>query len=156
MLPATLPQFDPKHLYRRLARLRWRLRSIALLRGIGALGAWLIGCVLLVGALDFSLQLPALVRALALVGILVGSAWIIARWLLQPLTTPVDNFHLALRLEEHYPELNDALASAIQFMEQPWEDEETSSPLLRRVTVRRAVRLAEECDFAELDRKSVV
>lgn len=150
MLPATLPQFDPKHLYRRLARLRWRLRSIALLRGIGALGAWLIGCVLLVGALDFSLQLPALVRALALVGILVGSAWIIARWLLQPLTTPVDNFHLALRLEEHYPELNDALASAIQFMEQPWEDEETSSPLLRRVTVRRAVRLAEECDFAEL------
>jgi hypothetical protein len=150
MLPATLPQFDPKHLFRRLARLRWRLRGIAFMQGMLALGAWVVGSAVIVGLLDYFLHLPALVRAWALVGMIAGSAWIVWRWLVRPLTRPVDNFHLALRLEERYPDLHDALASAIQFMGQPWDDEDISSPLLRRITIRRAVRLSEECDFGEL------
>ncbi|MCX7699536.1 MAG: hypothetical protein N2039_01530, partial [Gemmataceae bacterium] len=150
MLPATLPQFDPKHLYRRLARLRWRMRLTALVQGICASLAVLLGGALVVSLLDYWLHLPALVRAIALVSILLGTGGALVRWLIRPLARPVDNFHLALRLEEQHPELNDALASAIEFMQQPPDDEEKSSPLLRRVTIRRAVRAAEEFDFSEL------
>jgi hypothetical protein len=150
MLPATLPQFDPKRLYSRLARLRRRLRVVTALRGTLTLVAVIVGGAAIVGLLDWRFQLPALVRAIALVSIVSAAGYVLIRRLLTPLAVPADNLHLALQLEDRNPELNDALASAVQFLEQPAEDEEQSSPLLRRVAIRHAIRLSEKCNFTEL------
>ena len=149
MLSATLPQIDTNQLFRRLARLRRRLRLVTLLRGIFTLFAVLVGGAAIEGLIDWRFQLPALVRAMSLCGIVAGAGYVVMRRLLVPLGQPTDNLHLALKLEERYPELNDVLASALQFLDQPTDDE-SSSPLLRRLAIRRAVRMSEDCRFNEL------
>ncbi len=149
MLSATLPQVDSSYLFRRLGRLRRRLRLVTLLSGVFALFALVVGGAAVEGLIDWRFQLPPLVRALVLCGIAAVAGYMLIRRLLVPLKRPVDNLHLALRLEERYPELNDVLASAIQFLDQEPNDE-SSSPLLRRVAIRRAVRMSDDCRFNEL------
>ena len=74
----------------------------------------MFGAVLLAGLIDWTVQLPSLVRGLLLVGIVAGSGFVAYRYLIAPLASPVDNLSLALRVEEANPELNDALASTVQ------------------------------------------
>lgn len=149
MMPATLPALDPKRLFRRLARLRRRIRIVTGLRGLFLLAFVLIGGAAVMGLLDWRFQLPALVRALGLVGVLAAAGYTLIRRLIVPLSRPADNLRLALRMEEKNPDLNDVLASAVQFLDQPAEDE-SSSPILRRVAIKRAMRLADECNFNDL------
>ena len=150
MMPAVSPQLDPKRLFGRLAWLRFRLRMNAAVQGIAAVAAILLGGIAVAGLLDWRFQLPPLVRALILVSQLAAAGWAFIRWLLLPLLTPADNLHLALRLENQNPQLNDILASAVSFLQDPSDQEEVSSPLLRKVTVRRAMRMADECDYGTL------
>src|SRR4051794_25657773 len=119
MLPATLPQFDTKRLDRRLGRLRRRLRIVTAAQGVLALIAVVAGGAAIAGLLDWRFQLPALVRALALVALVSAAGYVLIRRLFVPLRAPADNLRLALRLEERNPELNDVLASAVQFLDQP-------------------------------------
>ena len=149
MTPATLPALEPGGLFRRLARLRRRIRIVAGLRGLFALALVLVGGAALMGLLDWRFQLPGLVRAIGLVGIFALAGYVIIRWLVEPFRQSVDNLHLALRMEEKNPELNDVLASAVQFLDQP-ADDDSSSPLLRRVAIKRAIRLADDCNFNQL------
>src|SRR5262245_31461430 len=149
MMPATLPHLEPKRLFGRLSRLRRRIRVVAGLRGLFALAAVLIGGAVLMGLLDWRFQLPGMVRAIGLAGILGLAGYVLIRWLIEPFRQPADNLRLALRMEEKNPELNDVLASAVQFLEQP-EGDDSSSPLLRRVAIKRAMRLADECNFNQL------
>ncbi|MFL5342698.1 MAG: hypothetical protein ACJ8F7_21405, partial [Gemmataceae bacterium] len=151
MMPAVSPHVDPKRLFGRLARLRFRLRLVAVVQGVAAVAAILLGGAAVEGLIDWRFQLPALVRALALVSLLAAGGWAVIRLLLLPLRTPASNLRLALRLEQKNPHLNDILASAVQFLEQPDPgDDAVSSPLMRKVTVRRAMRMADECDFGDL------
>src|SRR5262249_11043426 len=107
--------------------------------------------------LDWQLSLPPLVRALVLVGILTGAGVLAWRYLLAPLAERMDDLALALRVEEQYPVLNDALASTVQFLEQPGTAEEAGSPSLRREAVQRAMRLAQGVDFGKvIDRRGIV
>src|SRR5258706_10624858 len=149
MMLAILPQFDPKRLFRRLARLRRRIWLVAGMCGLFAVLAVLAGGIAILGFLDWRFHLPGLVRALGLVGTLSAAGYLAIRLLIQPFRVPADNLRLALRVEANHPELNDALASAVQFMELP-ADDESSSPLLRRVAIKRALRLADEYNFNEL------
>jgi hypothetical protein len=150
MLPAVSPHLEPQRLFTRLARVRRRMHLVALLQGVFALLALLLGGALVVGLLDWRLHMPGLARAVALVGILTGAGIIVLFWLIRPLRQRADNLAIALRLEDQYPHLNDALASAVQFLEQPGEDEDLSSPLLRKIAVRQALRYADGCRFTEL------
>src|SRR5262245_37115032 len=97
-------------LKQRLAALRRRLRFVATFRG----GAWLTAVVLSVllvaGALDWLFALPPLVRGVILTGLLTGAGLIVYRLLIVPLSKPADDLSLALRVEERFPSLNDALA----------------------------------------------
>src|SRR5687768_16222074 len=99
MLPATLPQFDPKFLLRRLARLRRRLRIVTVLNGVLATLGALVGGLAFVGLIDYWTPLPPLVRALGLVWVLAVTGIVVLRKLIRPLRRPVDDFHLALSLE---------------------------------------------------------
>src|SRR5579864_4383445 len=150
MLPAVSPRFEPQRLFKRLARVRRRMHLVALLRGLFALLALLVGGALVVGLLDWRLHMPGLARAVALIGILAGAGIIFFFWLIRPLQQRADDLALALRLEEKYPHLNDSLASAVQFLERPADEELLSSPLLRRIAVRQALKYAEGCRFTEL------
>jgi hypothetical protein len=133
----------------RLAALRRRLRFVTLARGLSLIVLVLLGGVLAAGLLDWTADLPGLIRAVLLVVILGGSGLIAWRYLLAPLAAQADDLALALRVEEAYPTLNDALASTVQFLQQP-ESASAGSPILRREAVQRALRLAEGCDFTKV------
>jgi hypothetical protein len=138
----------------RLAGLRRRMRLVVTRRGLAMLLAMVLGCAILGGLIDWRLHLPSLVRALVLVGILGGAGYLAYRYLLTPLWSKTDDLSLALRVEEHYPILNDGLASTVQFLEQPEQGETSGSPALRREAIQRALRLAQGCDFSEvIDRR---
>src|SRR3984957_5055207 len=147
-MSTTAPSFPvagPNPLRQRLAALRWRLRFITVVFGISWLLSAVLGAAIVACFLDWSLHLPALVRAVLLVGSLTGAGIVAFRYLIQPLSTRVDDLTLALRVEDHYPTLNDALASTVQFLEQTGQTPDSSS--LRREAVRRALERAKGCDF---------
>jgi hypothetical protein len=157
MFPSFAPQAEARTLFGRLSRLRLRLRLASLLSGLGWLVAVLVGGTTIAGLLDWRLHLPPLIRAFALVAILAGAGYILLRRLLGPLWQPLDNLRLALQLESLYPRLNDSLASAVQFLEQPDDRPTDGSPVLRKVAVRQAARMAEGYDFGRLiDRRGLL
>jgi hypothetical protein len=147
---AASPRAEANPLKSRLAFLRWRLRWVAAVRGTCLVAAVLLGGLLVVGLFDWLLHLPALVRALGLVGGLAGAGYLAYRTLFVPLGAPADDLSLALRIEERYPALNDCLASTVQFLQQPADSEELGSPSLRRAAVQRAMSRAQEYDFGRI------
>ena len=130
-------QVDPSPLQHRLAALRRRWRFIVTVRGLSCVGAVLLTLAVFTGLIDWLVHLPGPIRAVALVGGLGAASCIGYLCLARPLRKPVDNLSLALRVEEHYPALNDALASTIEFIKQPAEAEQLGSPVLRREAVQR-------------------
>jgi hypothetical protein len=134
------------HLRQRLAALRHRIFLVATFRGT----AWLVAVVLFTlvcgGLLDWRLHLPGLVRAFILVGMLGGAGLVIRALLWRPLSEPTDDLSLALRVEERYPGLNDALASTVQFLDRPTPPEGESASM-RREAVRRAMGRLVGLDF---------
>jgi len=143
------PMLDGTMLRQRLAGLRRRLWFVALVRGSGLLLTVLLAGAIVVGVLDWRWRLPALVRAVALVSMLVSGVIIFYRYLFRPLSAPSDDLSLALRVEEEYPLLNDALASTVQFLERGAQPG-ASSAVLEREAVKRALRRASGCDFGKV------
>ncbi len=155
MAKPTRSAFDNNPLRKRLAALRRRLRLVVTVRGVG----WLLVLVLLtvatVGVADWAWHLPALLRALVLVALLSSAGVLAFVYLLRPLLTRMDDLTLALRVEDRYPSLNDALASTIQFLEQAERKATSGEPgsmakeslALKREAARRAMQKADGCDF---------
>lgn len=146
-------------LLRRLSILRLKVRLLDGWKGVCALIALVLAVVIGVGFADYWIHLPTLVRAAALVGLLVGSAGLIYRYLIRPFTRACDSLHLALRIEEEHPELNDALATTVQFLS--LSDEERArlgaSESMRARTVAQTLERAERVDFGcILDRRAGV
>src|SRR5487761_128927 len=113
-MPSAKPSvLDGAILRQRLAALRRRLRVVATVRGAGLLLTVVLAAAVVAGLLDWRWHLPALVRAIVLVGTLAGGILIAYRYLFSPLSAPSDDLSLALRVEEQYPALNDALASTV-------------------------------------------
>src|SRR5262249_38293908 len=134
-------------LQQRLCALRRRLRFVVTFRGGCWLIALLVGSAASVGALHRLVNLPPLVRALFLVGILSGAVFLAYRYLVRPLWAKTDDLSLALRVEALYPALNDSLASTIQFLEEPANSAWAGSPSLRREAVQQTMRKVQGCDF---------
>lgn len=148
-MPLTLPPPLPTReegLTRTLDQIAVRLRRIVVLRA----GSWLVvlSVVFLGGLayLDHRYQLPALVRAFGLVAYLVALPLLVRRWILRPLRGSGDRQAMALRVERVYPEFNDSLVSAVEFMGREPDDRGTSIEL-RKLAIRRAARKAERYEF---------
>ncbi len=152
MPSAKRPVMDASKLRQRLAALRRRLRFVATVRGTGLLLTVLLATAVVAGLLDWHWHLPALVRAVVLIGTLVGAVVVAYRYLFRPLSAPSDDLSLALRVEEEYPGLNDALASTVQFLERGARSE-SSSAFLEREAVKRALGRAAGCDFGKVVNK---
>lgn len=131
----------------RLLALRRRLRFQIAWRGLCALVGLVVGAAVLAGLADWFLELPSLIRSLALVSILGASGLVAYRTLIMPLATRCDDLALALQIEAHYPELNDALASTVQFLEETTESPLSGSPVMRKFAIKRTLALTEDCDF---------
>jgi len=144
LLPPPLTREDA--LTRRLDSIATRIRRSVTLRS----ASWLImlTAIFLGGfaLLDYRFQLPGLVRALGLAVYLIGLPLLFRRWILQPLQGTGDPIQIAMRVERAYPEFNDSLTSAIQFLQQE-KKSRTSSPGLRNAAIRRASRKAERYEF---------
>src|SRR5262245_55207150 len=147
MPSATASSPSPALLQRRLGALRRRLRFVVTFRGLCWLLALLVGATLVAGLLDWRFHLPGLVRAVLLVGTLGAAGVVALRLLLQPLAERTDDLTLALRVEEHYPGFRDALASAVEFLQEPDDSDRMGSPSMRREAVRRSMRSVQKCDF---------
>jgi hypothetical protein len=134
-------------LLRRLASLRVKTRLLEGWRGVAAVLALVIGAVVLAGLLDWYLQLPSLLRAVLLVGILGGAGYLFYRYLLVPLVAPCDDLTLALRVEDKFPELNDSLASTVQFLQETGDSPAAGSESMRKHAIAQALAKAEGYDF---------
>src|SRR5262249_25779190 len=132
----------------RLAALRQQMRWAATVHGGSAVAALGLATFIVVGFLDYNLKMPALIRAIALISLLVGVGILIRRLFLRPWLESRNDLTLALHVESHFPALNDALASSIAFerLEGDW----AGSPALRQETRRRATRAAEDYHFEDL------
>src|SRR5205823_9351412 len=114
--------------------------------------AVLLACVCAAGLFDFAVyrllkvETWSLLRAVFLVATLALTGGVAYRLLWRPLALRTDDLSLALRVEQQYPVLNDALASTVQFLQQK-EGTPGVSPVLKREAVQRAMRLAQGCDF---------
>lgn len=148
MPPAAPPRkLDASVLRRRLAAVRSRLRFVHLIRGLGWVVALLLLVPLFAGLLDYYWLLPALVRAMLLVGGLVAVGLVGRRYLIDPLLGRTDDLTLALRIEEAYPVLNDSLASAVQFLDQSENALAGESEAMRQQALRKTLQSAAGCDF---------
>lgn len=140
----------------RLAAFRRQLRYVMTVRGICWLSAVVLVGTTVAGLLDWRLHLPGLVRAGLLVGLLGGAGIVGYRLLLLPWRDRTDDLSLALRIERYYPGLNDALASTIQFLQQPTDSDQCGSPSLRQRAVELALQRVRAYDFGRvIDRRGL-
>jgi hypothetical protein len=150
-MPLTLPPPLPTRedgLTRLLDGVASRLRRVVVLRAVSWLA--LLTIVFLGGLafLDSRFQLPSLVRALGLATYLVAMPILIRRWIVRPLAGSGDRIQIALRVERAYPDFNDALVSAVEFMDSA-PSLRANSVAFRKMAIRRAARKSERY---ELDR----
>ncbi|HEV3237649.1 MAG TPA: hypothetical protein VGZ25_11715 [Gemmataceae bacterium] len=140
----------------RLSSLRKRIRFVIFGLGISSLLAIVLAVLISEGLLDWHYHLPGLIRAFALVGGL-GTAGIVGyRYLLRPLAHKVDDLSLALRIERAYPELNDGLASTVQFLGHQ-HVQTSDSTSLRRAAIRKAIKQTKKRDFSQvIDKRGVL
>lgn len=146
-MPLVLtPKSEPAQLRRRLTRLRWRWRSRLVLQFAAATFAALVAVLLVLGWTDLILRLPAIIRAIALIGAMVGGYWLIRYRFIQEWSSLGSDLDVALHIEEQFPEFNDSLASTVQF----FDSNTAGSTALRSATERRAMRSAADCEFESL------
>jgi hypothetical protein len=137
----------------RLATFRRRLRWSLTARGVSVTAASLLAGLLACALLDsflfrlFAVETWSLVRAAFLTVTVAITGLAAHRFLLRPLGARTDDLSLALRVEDEYPVLNDALASTVQFLETSGSHDRGVSASLQQEAIARALRLAEGCDF---------
>ncbi len=121
------PASERASLSDQLAELGRARKRFAVAAGMFTFIATVVGIATLAGFLDAAIHLGALPRALALVTLLVVSGVVFFRGILRPLRYRTDALAMALELENKFPGLNDALASAVDFLGDS-EDEEDDRP----------------------------
>lgn len=133
-----------------LAHLGRTRKSVAIATGLFLLLGVVLGCVVLAGLFDAAFHLPPLIRALALVATLTLAGIIWLRKVSPALALRTDALSVALELEGRFPILNDALASAVSFLDAPDAEERGVSNRLQAAAVRSARRLADRHEFGRM------
>ena len=130
-----------------LVQLRRRARRVLLVRGAGLCLATGVAGTTLAIALDWLLHLDnSTHRGLILCGLVlvhIAAAW---HWLIAPLMAPLSDLALASRIEQRFPELQDRLASGLQFA-RDLDDPRVGSPDLKRGVIDSAVEAMAHIDI---------
>ncbi len=134
-------------LQNKLARLRRRARWLLVVHGLAWLIAVGIGAALLLGGLDYWMRYsdPGIrwLSSLALSAAVVFAG----RHLVRALAVRFSDLDLALRVERRFPQLEDRLSSAVQFLGQRVDDPLAGSPALRARVISQATAELEPLDL---------
>ena len=118
-----------------------------LVRGAGLCLATGVAGTTLAVAIDWLLHLDnSTHRGLMLCGLVlvhIAATW---HWLISPLLAPLSDLALASRIEQRFPELQDRLASGLQFA-RDLDDPRIGSPDLKRGVIDSAVEAMEHIDI---------
>jgi hypothetical protein len=141
------PPVERESLPVQLADIGAARKRVAVAAGVFAFVATAVGITVLAGFLDAAIHLGPLPRALLLVLALAAAGVVWLRGVVRPLRYQTDALSIALELEEAFPGLNDALASAVDFLGPAEDGIENERPLKKpgvsnRLTAA-AVRVAE-------------
>jgi hypothetical protein len=136
-----------KMVERRLSGLRRRICGVTAMRAV----SWLISVplltILIAGWLDWRLHLPSMVRG-SLLALALCAAGGCAFWFLfHSAWARLDLLSLALRIERYYPQLNDSLASVVQFMALENNGKQCGSAAMRHEVARRAAEQISALDL---------
>ena len=119
-------------LEKRIAALRNRLRRLLAVYGLGWLVTAGLAAALAMGLLDYLLHFQDRgIRVIASLSVWGVVLWAGYRFLLVPQTARLSNAELARRVQRRFPQLNDGLASAVEFLDQPEDDPRAGSAALR-------------------------
>lgn len=134
-----------------LAGARRRAQGTVTRRALSQVATVALVSITLAGVLDFWRRPidPGLRLFLSLAP-LVATLWAGWRWLWPCLKRRAGDVEFALRLEDHFPELSDRLASAVQFLKGDEDDPLAGSPALRRSAVSRVTADIERLDLARV------
>lgn len=137
------------HLQQQLIQVRKRLRRVLWVYGLCWWLSILLGGLLVCGLLDWFLHIDDPVVRLMLAAAAIGGSLVIAwRRLWRPLSCPLSDVELALKVEKHFPSLHDRLATAVEFTA---SDPQVGSPQLQRDLVQ-----ATDASVSQLDLASAV
>lgn len=131
----------------RIAALRGQVRRLLALHGLSRVVGVVIPLVMLAGFLDWFFHLDGYVRLSTLLALCGLGCWLAHRYVLVPLVVRFRDLDIALRIEEHWPGLNDRLTSTVQFLRIAADDDRFGSPELREATVRQTLKETAEIDF---------
>jgi hypothetical protein len=130
--------------------LRNRLRRLLAVYGLGWLVTAGLAAALAMGLLDYLLHFQDRgIRVIASLSVWGVVLWVGYRFLLVPQTARLSNADLARRVQRRFPQLNDGLASAVEFLDQPEDDPRAGSAALRGAVIREVTAASEPLDFLE-------
>jgi hypothetical protein len=135
-------------LRQQIARVRRQARRLLLLHA----AAWIIGVAVAVALglvlVDFFARFDGRGFRVALtVAAVCAICWTIYRFLVPALRQPMDDVHLARRVERRYPELTDRLSSSLNFLDQAEDDPQAGSSELRRAVIAEAAAEVEHLNW---------
>lgn len=135
-------------LKQRLGRLRRQVRLVVVVYGVSWVVGGVLAAVLGLGLADYVLRFQD--RGIRVICSLAAGAvfgWTTYRYLYVPLGVRLRDVDLARRLERWRPELQDGLASAVEFLDQSEDDPTAGSVALRRAVIVKTTADVEEVDF---------
>jgi len=148
MMPTTTEREMAHPLLERLRKLRSRLRALLLLRDGSRIAAWTFATLLIAMVADVDLRLPPQARAIILFGVVALAGVAFYRRVIVAWRYFRDPRALAGHVELQFPEFNDSLLSAVEFLELP-PSELSGSAALRDHAIEQATLLAGELDLNE-------
>lgn len=123
-------------LERKIARLRRRVRMLLVVYGASRVILVAVAAAGIVALGDWLIHFDDRgIRVMATLTVVAAVVWAAIRYLLAGLTRPLRDVDVALRVEQRFPQLNDRLASTIEFLRQREDDPLAGSSALRRAVI---------------------
>jgi DNA repair exonuclease SbcCD ATPase subunit len=134
-------------LIKQLGRIRARIRALFALNGIGRLLMLVPPAMLLAIVMDYLLpgHFPAALRAVLLLGLIALAGFVLLVHLVRPLRTRIGVEDVALELEGYFPQLDDRLATTVNFIGDGPRGGE--SPALRQAVVQDTIQSVRSVEF---------
>jgi hypothetical protein len=133
-----------------LALLRSRVRWLVTLHGLSWLLATVLATAVTLGLIDYAVRFqqrgPRLASSLLACGVLL---WTCYRYVYLPARARLRDTDLALRLQRRFPDLDDRLLSAVEFLRQPAADPRSGSAALRQAVIAQTAAEAQRLDFRQ-------
>ena len=132
-------------------QLVWRHRATA----ICWIAATTLTAACVLGLIDYLVRFAdSGLRIMASAALLAAAAWAVYYWWLRTKRQRIGQLSVARRVESRFPQLRDALASAVEFLNQPEEDLTAGSAQLRRLVIAEAQSAVEQLPLNDvIDRR---